>query len=221
MPVSDAEIIAALFGPKPKRRIGRPPSKNKRPRTRGGRRKRCGARIKSSLYVDKTGQTRTRSPRCQQWAMANGRCRMHGGASSGWKTPEGAERAIKAMREGHRKWVERKRAEIATAGGKFPIGRKSGDAWVTARMRKRAAAEAKRLGYDLPPDAPKSIVVKLSGLASQREWRERQERRAQKLEQFAAEDRAKAIRRARRNAPAADLITFADVERILAEQFDD
>lgn len=40
----------------------------------------CGAKAK-----------RTRKP-CQQPAMRNGRCRLHGGKSTGPKTPEGIER---------------------------------------------------------------------------------------------------------------------------------
>ncbi len=45
---------------------------------------RCGARSK-----------RHGRP-CQQPAMANGRCRFHGGKSTGPKTPEGLERSRKA-----------------------------------------------------------------------------------------------------------------------------
>jgi len=44
---------------------------------------RCGAR------------TRRGKP-CQAPAMANGRCRMHGGLSTGPRTPEGLERSRKA-----------------------------------------------------------------------------------------------------------------------------
>jgi len=39
--------------------------------------------------------TRKRS-RCQSPAMPNGRCRMHGGMSTGPRTPEGKERSRKA-----------------------------------------------------------------------------------------------------------------------------
>ena len=45
--------------------------------------KRCGAR------------TRSGKP-CRGPAMANGRCRMHGGPSTGPRTPEGKERLRKA-----------------------------------------------------------------------------------------------------------------------------
>jgi hypothetical protein len=33
---------------------------------------------------------------CRQAAMPNGRCRMHGGASTGPRTPEGLQRIVKA-----------------------------------------------------------------------------------------------------------------------------
>jgi hypothetical protein len=46
--------------------------------------RRCGARRKHDGCP------------CQQPAMANGRCRIHGGKSTGPKTPEGAERARQA-----------------------------------------------------------------------------------------------------------------------------
>jgi hypothetical protein len=44
---------------------------------------RCGAR------------TRVGAP-CKGPAMLNGRCRMHGGASTGPRTPEGLQRIVKA-----------------------------------------------------------------------------------------------------------------------------
>jgi hypothetical protein len=74
--------------------------------------------------------------------MENGRCRVHGGASTGPKSPEGKARVVAAMVEGRRKWVARRRAE----GRRFTAGRKGGDVWVTEAMRERARAEARRLG---------------------------------------------------------------------------
>ena len=44
---------------------------------------RCGARTRASLP-------------CKGPAMPNGRCRMHGGASTGPRTPEGLQRIVKA-----------------------------------------------------------------------------------------------------------------------------
>ena len=52
--------------------------------------------------------------------MENGRCRVHGGASTGPKSPEGKGGVAAAM-------VERQRTE----GRKFPAGRRRGEAWIT------------------------------------------------------------------------------------------
>jgi hypothetical protein len=68
------------------------------------------------------------------------RCWMHGGASTGPKTPEGKARVAAAMHEGRRRWVERLKAE----GKKIPGGRKAGADWITPRMRERQKAEAAR-----------------------------------------------------------------------------
>src|SRR5271167_1726274 len=111
-----------------------------RRRIRPWQRKRCDARIKNPVKR-KNGIAIIRGPRCRAWAMANGRCRVHGGASTGPKSPEGKARVVAAMVEGRRKWVERRRAE----GRRFTAGRKGGDAWVTEAMRERARAEAHRL----------------------------------------------------------------------------
>ena len=73
--------------------------------------------------------------------MENGRCWVHGGASTGPRTPDGKARVVAAMVEGRRKWVARRRAE----GRKFPAGRKRGERWVTEPMRELARAEAHRL----------------------------------------------------------------------------
>ena len=78
--------------------------------------------------------------------VALGPCRMaaevHGGASTGPRTPEGKARVVAAMVEGRRKWVERRHAE----GRRFTAGRKGGEAWVTEAMCERARAEAHQLG---------------------------------------------------------------------------
>ena len=52
--------------------------------------------------------------------MPNGRCRIHGGLSTGAKTEEGKARQIAAMVAGRRAWVERMQAE----GKKLPCGPK-------------------------------------------------------------------------------------------------
>ena len=106
------------------------------------RRQRCDARVKNLFRIGKNGVRVSRGLFCKGWAMENGRCWVHGGASTGPRTPEGKARVVAAMVEGRRKWVERRRAE----GKKFPAGRKRGERWITEPMRDRARAESQRLG---------------------------------------------------------------------------
>jgi hypothetical protein len=113
-----------------------------RHRIRQRQRKRCDAWIKNPVKTRKNGMAIVRGPRCRTWAMENGRCRVHGGASTGPKSPDGKARVVAAMVEGRRKWVARRRAE----GRRFTAGRKTGSAWVTEPMQERARAEAHRLG---------------------------------------------------------------------------
>ena len=105
-------------------------------------RNRCDARVKNPIKIGKNGVRVARSPFCRAWAMENGRCRVHGGASTGPRTAEGKARVVAAMVAGRCAWVERQRA----AGGRFTAGRKTGSAWVTEPMRERARAEARKLG---------------------------------------------------------------------------
>ena len=112
-----------------------------KPETGPSRRQRCDARVKNLFRIGKNGVRVTRGVFCKGWAMENGRCWVHGGASTGPRTPEGKARVVAAMVEGRRKWLERRRAE----GKKFPAGRKRGERWVTEPMRERARAEAHRL----------------------------------------------------------------------------
>ena len=103
--------------------------------------KRCDARVKNLFRIGKNGVRVSRGVFCKGWAMENGRCWVHGGASTGPRTPEGKARVVTTMVEGRRKWVARRRVE----GRRFTAGRKGGDAWVTGTMRERARAEAHRL----------------------------------------------------------------------------
>ena len=112
------------------------------PETGPSRRQRCDARVKNVFKIGKNGVRVSRGLFCKGWAMENGRCWVHGGASTGPRTPEGKARVVAAMVEGRRKWVERQRAEAK----KFPSGRKRGERWATEPMRLRARAEAHRLG---------------------------------------------------------------------------
>jgi hypothetical protein len=105
-------------------------------------RQRCGARVKNLLKGRAHGVAILRDPFCKSWAMPNGRCRVHGGASTGPRSPEGKARVVAAMVEDRLNWVERRRAEEM----KYPAGRKRGERWVTEAMREHARAAAPTLG---------------------------------------------------------------------------
>jgi hypothetical protein len=117
------------------------PASNNFPCHIHARRRRCDARIKNHFKLMPNGSIRTRSPFCQSWAMkGKTRCRMHGGASTGPRRPEGKARVVAAMVKGRRRWVERMKAE----GRRFPGGRKAGEAWLTPAMKERRQAEGLR-----------------------------------------------------------------------------
>jgi hypothetical protein len=137
-----------------------------RRRNRSRQPKRCDARIKNRVKIGKNGVRVACSPFCRAWAMANGRCRAHGGAPTGPRTPEGKARFVAAMVEGRRKWIERRRAE----GWRFTAGRRGGDAWVTEAMRERARAEARRLsGGRFTLDRPRVLAL-LRSARGDRVW---------------------------------------------------
>ena len=117
-------------------------SSNRHRRIQPWQPKRCDARVKNPVKIGRNGVRVARSPFCRAWAMPNGRCRVHGGASTGPRTPEGKARVVAAMVAGRRAWAERQCVE----GRKFPAGRKRGAEWLTEPMRERARAEARRLG---------------------------------------------------------------------------
>jgi hypothetical protein len=88
---------------------------------------RCGAKLHRKFAT------------CRRWPVpGRTRCRLHGGLSTGARTPEGKARVLAALIEGRQRWLEEMRA-MKKAGliARFPGGRKSGDAWVTPRMRQR------------------------------------------------------------------------------------
>jgi hypothetical protein len=95
--------------------------------------------------------------------MANGRCRFHGGLSTGPRSPEGKARVVAAMVAGRRAWLERVHAE----GASLKSGRKTGTGWVTEPMRERAFAEARKLtGGWSPPFGPQDRKLVLALLRS-------------------------------------------------------
>jgi hypothetical protein len=135
------------------------PPKPKRPRIRKrGARVRCDAFNKTIFErPSPSGYSRMRSPRCRAWAMPNGRCRLHGGLSTGPKTADGKAIVVSAMLAGRQAWVAKLRAE----GSKVPGGRKAAAAWITVAMLQRADAEARRLGGGLPQSGYSSLVLML------------------------------------------------------------
>lgn len=66
-------------------------------------------KVRTFPAVATCGATTRRGSPCRCLAMANGRCRLHGGASTGPKSSAGWQRT----REGYRAWVEQCRAERA------------------------------------------------------------------------------------------------------------
>ena len=78
-------------------------------------------RYLASLPRLKRCEAKTRSGKpCQRWAMPNGRCYLHGGASTGPKTPEGRRRAIEAMQAGRKRWLAKRKDKGAAGGWKAP-----------------------------------------------------------------------------------------------------
>ena len=71
---------------------------------------------------------------CWRWPVkGKKRCRLHGGLSTGARTPEGKAKVLSVLTEGRRRWIAQMKAE----GKKFPWGRKAGYAWKTPAMRER------------------------------------------------------------------------------------
>jgi len=92
-------------------------SRSSLPPERRGR-LRNGARPGDFLAAPRC-DARTRSGcSCRQPAMANGRCRMHGGLSTGPRTPEGRERCARARRK-HGAYSAAARALLVEARARF------------------------------------------------------------------------------------------------------
>jgi hypothetical protein len=77
------------------------------------------------------------SGRCRNWPVrGKKRCRLHGGLSTGPRTPEGKARTVAAMIDGRRRLPEKIKAE----GRPVPWGRKRGGANRSAAERQLAQA---------------------------------------------------------------------------------
>lgn len=103
---------------------------------------RCGAKLHAKLAI------------CRRWPVpGKTRCRLHGGLSTGAKTPEGKARVLAALIEGRQRWLEEMRAK-KKAGliVRFPGGRKPGYRWVTPRMRQREMESSARMRRGMTPE---------------------------------------------------------------------
>jgi hypothetical protein len=67
--------------------------------------------VQVRLTITCGAKNRQGMPCGQKAVYMNGRCRFHGGLSTGPKTPEGKQRSIEAMRAGYQRWLQRIRAE--------------------------------------------------------------------------------------------------------------
>jgi hypothetical protein len=65
-------------------------------------------KIKNPVVLKK-GYRRARSPKCRNWAMPNGRRRLHGGLSTGPKTEAGRARSLAALRKGRKSWLAQRK----------------------------------------------------------------------------------------------------------------
>jgi hypothetical protein len=99
-----AALRSGRAGPEPAR-----PAPEKR-----AQRQRCDARIKHNPgaleRAKRAGPAALREylhrHRCRNWALPGSkRCRLHGGHSTGPRTPEGKARTIAAMKEGRARWL--------------------------------------------------------------------------------------------------------------------
>ena len=97
--------------------------------------------------------------RCRNWALPGSkRCRLHGGHSTGPRTPEGKCRTIAAMNEGRARWLAERKAE----GKPIPWGRKKGGRNRSREEREQAAWEKQcarewRDGFHQSRDARKAL----------------------------------------------------------------
>ena len=96
-------------------------------------RRRCDARAKHKA-ARKAGDWRKVSARCRKWAVPGKlRCRLHGGLSTGPKTPEGKARCLAVLREGRARRI----LLLAAQGKKINTGHNGGQRPKDGRPMKR------------------------------------------------------------------------------------
>jgi hypothetical protein len=96
-------------------------------------RRRCDARAKHKK-AHAAGDWRTASRRCRKWAVPGKlRCHLHGGRSTGPRTPEGKARTLAALREGRARRI----LLLAAQGKKINTGHNGGQRPKDGRAMKR------------------------------------------------------------------------------------
>jgi hypothetical protein len=126
---------------------GRPTPKQRRQRC-DAQKRRTDAALHRAERVGRLMEYLRSSSRCRNWAVrGKKRCRLHGGFSTGPRTPEGKARTVAAMVEGRRRLLEKLKAE----GKPVPWGRKRGgvNRSVAERQLARASKEHARAQRDL------------------------------------------------------------------------
>ena len=127
---------------------------------------------------------RVRGRRCRNWPVpGRTRCRLHGGLSTGPKTPEGMARSVAAKQAGRMRRI----AELALEGKKIRTGRptKQGplakerkapaaEAFKHRRVRPRLAEVLTRLEEEMQQDSERGVRAAMSVL---RLWGRKQRRR--------------------------------------------
>jgi len=103
-------------------------------------RRRCDARTRRTARTIRAGRLskRSRSDRCRNWALPGcARCRLHGGLSTGPRTPDGKARTVAALKDGRGRWL----AKLKSEGKPIPCGRKKGGQNRSIEEREQAAYE--------------------------------------------------------------------------------
>jgi hypothetical protein len=96
-------------------------------------RRRCDARAKHKA-ARKAGDWRKAAARCRKWAVPGKlRCHLHGGRSTGPRTPEGKARTLAALREGRARRI----LLLAAQGKKINTGHNGGQRPKDGRPMKR------------------------------------------------------------------------------------
>ena len=152
---------------------------------RGSWRQRCGARAKHKK-ARAAGRFRGLSPFCRRWAVpGKTRCRLHGGLSTGPKTPEGKARTLAAMLEGRRRRI----AELALEGKKINGGHNGGRPRKDGQPVKRRTTTRQQILEALAEMAAPALTPEQEAMVRRAVAESEQQAAAEALEKEIAERR--------------------------------